>query len=202
MARPSALVWRLEEHAETLLSLARCWRLGEATRADHRGAGFRVVDDRRESLQSSPTRCGRSWRQSSDEPLKRGLNSKIHLAVDAHGMPVRIVITDGTSADCTKARELIEGIKAECLIADKAYDTDAIVEQARAAQMQVVIPPKKNRIEQREFDQHIYKLRHLVENAFMRIKAWRGIATRYAKNAASFMAAVQIRCLVLWLKIS
>lgn len=117
-------------------------------------------------------------------------------------MPVRIVITDGTSADCTKAGELIEGIKAECLIADKAYDTDAIVEQARAAQMQVVIPPKKNRIEQREFDQHIYKLRHLVENAFMRIKAWRGIATRYAKNAASFMAAVQIRCLVLWLKIS
>nr|MCG3461763.1 IS5/IS1182 family transposase [Xenorhabdus bovienii] len=45
-------------------------------------------------------------------------------------------------------------------------------------------------------------LRHLVENTFLHLKRWRGIATRYAKNSASFLAAVQIRCLVLWLKIS
>ncbi|MDR0631675.1 MAG: IS5/IS1182 family transposase, partial [Holosporaceae bacterium] len=33
-------------------------------------------------------------------------------------------------------------------------------------------------------------------------KDWRGIATRYAKNVKSFIAAVQIRCIMLWLKIS
>ena len=50
--------------------------------------------------------------------------------------------------------------------------------------------------------QHLYKLRHLVENAFLHLKRWRGIATRYAKNLKSFVAAVQIRCLMMWLKIS
>ena len=117
-------------------------------------------------------------------------------------MPVRIIVTDGTSADCTKACELVQGIKAEHLIADKAYDTDAIIESAGALGMAVVIPPKRNRKEQRDYDRHIYKQRHLVENAFLRTKAWRGIATRYAKNLSSFVAAVQIRCMVLWLNIS
>jgi len=62
-----------------------------------------------------------------------------------------------------------------------------------------VIPPKRNRIEQREYDEYLYKLRHLVENAFLMLKRWRGIATRYAKNTTSFIAAVQIRCIALWL---
>jgi transposase len=66
----------------------------------------------------------------------------------------------------------------------------------------VVIPPKKNRTEQRAYDKALYKYRHLVENAFMHLKKWRGIATRYAKNTASFLAAVQIRCMVLWAEIS
>ena len=95
----------------------------------------------------------------------------------------------------------MEGIDAEVLLADKGYDTDAIVEAAISAGMQVVIPPKKNRKEQREYDRDLYKLRHLVENAFLLLKRWRGIATRYAKNTASFLAAVQIRCIALWLNV-
>ncbi len=42
----------------------------------------------------------------------------------------------------------------------------------------------------------------MVESAFLYLKHWRGITTRYAKNSASFFAAVQIRCLALWLEIS
>jgi len=67
--------------------------------------------------------------------------------------------------------------------------------------MEVIIPPKKNRKIQREYDKDLYKLRHLVENAFLELKRWRGIATRYAKNTASFLAAVQIRCIAIWVKI-
>ena len=63
--------------------------------------------------------------------------------------------------------------------------------------MEVVIPPKKNRKEQREYDKELYKIRHLVENAFLHLKRWRGIAARYAKNTASFLAAVEIRCIVI-----
>src|SRR5271170_2025133 len=161
-----------------------------------------MADDRCQPLQSPPT-CGRrKGRESGYEPHKRGLNTKLHLAVDAHGMPVRAIITQGTTADCTQASRLIEGITAEALLADKGYDTDAILEQAKNQGMEPVIPPKKNRKIQREYDEELYKLRHLVENAFLHLKRWRGIATRYAKNTASFLAAVQIRCIALWAHIS
>jgi transposase len=116
-------------------------------------------------------------------------------------MPVRVIITQGTTADCTQACRLIEGITAEYLLADRGYDSDAIVEQAEKQGMQPTIPPRKNRKIQREYDTDLYRLRHLVENAFLHLKRWRGIATRYAKNTASFLAAVQIRCLALWANI-
>jgi len=97
---------------------------------------------------------------------------------------------------------LIEGITAEHLLADKAYDTDAIIAQAESQGMEPVIPPKKNRKNPRVWDCDIYQLRHLVENAFLHLKRWRGIATRYAKNTASFLAAVHIRCIALWANVS
>jgi transposase len=91
---------------------------------------------------------------------------------------------------------------AQHLLADKGYDSHAIAQQAQRQGMQAVIPQRKNRKAPRSHDKHLYKYRHLVENAFLHLKRWRGIATRYAKNVASFLAAVQIRCLVLWLDIS
>ena len=117
-------------------------------------------------------------------------------------MPVRVVITAGPAADCKQARQLIDGINAEYLLADRGYDSNEIVYLAQSQGMSVVIPPKTNRIDQRLYDKEIYKLRHLVENAFLHLKRWRGIASRYAKNTASFLAAVHIRCLALWANIS
>jgi transposase len=96
----------------------------------------------------------------------------------------------------------MEGMVAECLIADRGYDSDAIVEQAMKQGMKPVIPSRKNRIKPRPYDEYLYKLRHLVENTFLHLKRWRGIATRYAKNSASFLAAIQIRCIALWLNVS
>ena len=97
---------------------------------------------------------------------------------------------------------MIEGLTAEQLLADKGYDSNAIVEQAEKQGMKAVIPPRKNRKTGRGYDKSLYKLRHLVENAFLHLKRWRGVATRYAKNTASFLAAVQIRCIALWAGIS
>ncbi len=116
-------------------------------------------------------------------------------------MPVRFFITSGTTADCTAAAQLIEGFQADYLLADRGYDMDAILIKAVDAGMIPVIPPKKNRKQLRDYDQYLYKLRHLVKNAFLHLKRWRGIAARYAKNAASFVAAVQIRCIAIWLSI-
>ena len=126
----------------------------------------------------------------------------MHLAVDSHGMPLRAIVTQGTTADCTQAVALIDGFTAENLLADKGYDTDAILDQAEIQGMATVIPSKKNRKVQRTHDKELYKARHLVENAFLHLKQWRGIATRYAKNTASFLAAIHIRCIFLWASIS
>ena len=117
-------------------------------------------------------------------------------------MPVRVLITDGNTADCTQAAHLIAGIDAGALLADKAYDSDAIISMAVDADMEPVIPPRKNRKQPRDYDEYLYRMRHLIENAFLHLKRWRGIASRYAKNVASFMAAVQIRCIALWAAIS
>ena len=116
-------------------------------------------------------------------------------------MPVRLIVTAGTEADCSQAVALIDGFSAEYLLADRGYDTDEVIKKAFQMGCKIVIPPKKNRIEQRDYDKYLYKIRHLVENAFLNLKRWRGIATRYAKTLASFVAAVQIRCIAIWLKV-
>ena len=160
-----------------------------------------MAHDRRKPHKSPSPRKRRSRRQPRYCEDKRGLNSKIHLAVDAHGMPVRIYITSGTTADCTQACRLVEEIDADCLIADKGYDSDAIVSTAAERGMTVVIPPRSNRKSQREYDKYLYRTGYLVENAFLKLKRWRGIATLYAKYTSSFLAAVQIRCIALWAEV-
>ena len=117
-------------------------------------------------------------------------------------MPLRILITQGPRADCTQAERLIEGISADYLLAGRGYDSNAILAQSKAQGMMAVIPPRKNRKDQRLYDKDLYKHRHLVENAFLHLKRWRAIATGYAKNTASFLAAVHIRCIALWVNIS
>ena len=115
-------------------------------------------------------------------------------------MPVRIIVTEGTRADCKLALALIEGILAEFLFADRGYDTDAIIGYAQGLGIEIVIPPKKNRLVQRKYDEALYKHRHLVENAFLKLKRWRGVATRYTKTLASFVGAVNLAAIVLWLR--
>jgi len=121
--------------------------------------------------------------------------------VDAHGMPIRVIVTAGTEADCKQAIPLIRGFIIEMLLADKAYDTNEIIDYCRENGIEIVIPPKKNRVEQREYDEYIYRLRHLVENAFLKLKNWRGVATRYAKTTVAFVGAVNASCIMQWLRV-
>lgn len=113
-------------------------------------------------------------------------------------MLVRVLITEGARADCKEAIHLIDGISVETLLADRGYDTNQIIAYATGAGMNIVISTKRNRKQQRECDRYLYRLRDLVENAFLHLKRWRGVATRYAKTTPSFLAAVQIRCIAIW----
>ena len=66
--------------------------------------------------------------------------------------------------------------------------------------IEIVIPPKKNRLEQREYDEFLYKHRHLVENAFLKLKRRRGVATRYSKTLTAFVGTVNLAAIILWLR--
>ena len=116
-------------------------------------------------------------------------------------MPVCLTITSGTRADSSQACNLISDKQARYLLADRGYDTNEIIQEAASRKMEVVIPAKKNRKVQREYNRKIYGNRHKIGNTFLKLKRWRGIASRYAKTTSSYMAAVQICCMFLWLRI-
>lgn len=94
---------------------------------------------------------------------------------------------------------LLEHITAKAILADKGYDSDAVVEKIEAAGAIAVIPSKSNRKVQRPHDKELYKERNLVERFFNRLKHWRGLATRYEKTAESYLAMVHLACARLWL---
>lgn len=109
-----------------------------------------------------------------------------------------MIVTAGTVHDAGKAEALIEGFDPDTLIADRAYDTNALLDLIGERKITPVIPPKRSRKVERDYDRDLYQLRHLIENAFLKLKRWRGVATRYAKTTASFLAECQIAAIMLY----
>ena len=94
--------------------------------------------------------------------------------------------------------DLLASIQA--LLADKAYDAqERVLDLLKNAGVQAVIPPRKNRKDQREYDEEMYKARPLIENFFAKLKQFRGIATRYDKRAKTFLSAVYMAATLIWL---
>lgn len=119
---------------------------------------------------------------------------------DALGNPTGFHLTPGQAHDLEGADALLSDLKAEMLLADKAFDADErVLEPLKAAGKSAVIPPKSNRKEKREYDKEIYKERHKIENFFEKIKQYRAIATRYDKRATTFLGAVHLVASLVWL---
>lgn len=119
--------------------------------------------------------------------------------MDGLGNPVHLHITPGNIHDVTEASRLIEEAKGQNFIADKGYDSDAVVAAIEAKGMTVVIPSKSNRLVPRDTDWHLYKERHLVENFFCKLKNFRRTATRYEKTARNFLGFLLVASIRIWL---
>ncbi|MEB3767970.1 IS5 family transposase [Acinetobacter sp. MD2] len=132
-----------------------------------------------------------------------GNSSKIHLAVDAHGNPIEIIISDGTTHDAKIAPDLISKLdlaETEVVCADKGYDSESIREQIRTTETKANIPRRSNTQSNNDhMNWHLYKIRHLVENMFCRLKQFRGIATRFDKLKRNYESAVFLACIYIWL---
>lgn len=142
-------------------------------------------------------------RGSEDQALGRsrgGLSTKIHLAVRGLGCPVRFILTAGQKGDAPQAGSLVEGMPAEVVMADAAYDSDMFRQVITDKGALAVIPNNPSRARKYPLDKHLYAQRHLVECCFSRLKQFRRVATRFEKTAQNYRAVVTLAAIVLWLR--
>jgi transposase len=120
--------------------------------------------------------------------------------VNGLGLPVKLVLTPGQAADVKQAETLLDGVPFEVVIADKGYDSQAVVDRIEARGAEAVIPSLANRAQQREYDRERYKDRNLAERFWNKIKHYRRVATRYEKTARNFLAFVHVASIMLLLQ--
>lgn len=132
---------------------------------------------------------------------RAGNTAKIHLAVDSYRLPIEFVITGGETHDGKTAVELIDKLPVtDAIIADKGYDSETLREQIERKGAKAVTPRKSNSIiGNAAMDWALCRYRHLVENAFARLKQFRSIATRYDKLKRNYASTLAMACALLWL---
>lgn len=119
-----------------------------------------------------------------------GFSTKLHVACDGMGKPVKIILTPGQDHDITQGPALIVGSAAQKIIADKGYDSDAFIADIEAQDAEPVIPPRSNRVTERTYDKEEYKKRNVVERFINVLKQCRRVATRYEKTARNFLGVI------------
>ena len=122
------------------------------------------------------------------------------MAVRGLGNPVRFVLTAGQAGDAPRGEQLLNGLSAEFVMADAAYDSNRFRAQIAKANAVAVIPNNPSRAIKYPIDTEAYKERHLIECCFSRLKQFRRVATRYEKTARNYLAVVTAAAIVLWLR--
>ena len=129
-----------------------------------------------------------------------GLSTKIHMAVRGLGCPVRFRLTAGQKGDAPQAAALIEGLPAEVVMADTAYDADHLRQAIAAKRAIAVIPNNPSRAPKHPLDKDLYAQRYLVECCFSKLKQFRRVATRFEKTARNYRAVITLAAIVLWMR--
>jgi transposase len=120
--------------------------------------------------------------------------------VDALGNPLDFVLTGGQRNDITQAATLLKGHRSDYVIADKGYDDGDFIQLIREMGAIPVIPARKNRTQPRDYDQHLYKERHLVECFFNKIKWFRRIFSRFDKLDRCYLGFLSFVAVLIWLR--
>ena len=122
------------------------------------------------------------------------------MAVDGQGRPLRLILTPGQRGDVTQAPALLEGLKAKRVLADKAYDSNALRAIIVAMGAIAVIPSNRTRKVIIPHDANAYKQRNRIERCFCRIKHFRRFATRYDRRTSHFAGFVHLAAAMIWLR--
>jgi transposase len=122
------------------------------------------------------------------------------MAVDGRGRPLRVILTPGQRGDVTQASALLAGLTPKRVLADKAYDANALREIIAGLNAEAVIPCNPTRKVLIPCDFEAYKARNLIERCFNKLKHFRRIATRYDRLARNFLSFVLIAAALLWMR--
>lgn len=130
-----------------------------------------------------------------------GLTTKIHALVDANGLPVILKLTEGQAHDGRSAADMLSNLgPGQILMADRAYDSDALRQTMTAQGVWANIKPMPRRVNVPAFSPFLYRYRNLVERFFNKLKHFRAVATRYEKHAANYLALVKLASTRIWLR--
>ncbi|MCV6591820.1 MAG: IS5 family transposase [Silicimonas sp.] len=131
-----------------------------------------------------------------------GFTTKIHLLVNAAGLPMRTEITPGQTSDYIGFDLVMaDNLPApRVLLADRGYDADRIRDTLEKRDALPVIPMRKSRKKHVGVDRKLYRLRNMVERCFNKLKNARRVATRYDKTAESFLGFIDFTSIRLWLR--
>lgn len=111
---------------------------------------------------------------------------------------MRFILTGGQVHDATQALPLLDGLPAAYVIADRAYDSHAILDHVEATGAKPIIPKKTSMPRQRAFDPVIYKHRNRIERTIGKLKQLRRIATRYDRIPHNYLAGLYLASLSFW----
>jgi transposase len=128
---------------------------------------------------------------------KGGLTTKIVALTDALGNLVRFVLLPGQRFDAVGVPPLIDGLAFGALIADTAFDSNALIAELDARGAKVVIAQHPRRISPLDIDTEMYKWRHLIENFFCKLKEFKRIALRADKTDQSFAAMIHLAATII-----
>ena len=130
-----------------------------------------------------------------------GLTTKIHALVDANGNPIALKLTEGQAHDGKSASDLLKRLGAgQTLLADRAYDSDALRESLAQRGAWANIKPMPGRVNIPAFSAFLYRYRNLVERFFNKLKHYRAIATRFEKHDANYLALVKLAAAKIWMR--
>jgi transposase len=130
-----------------------------------------------------------------------GLSTKIHAVVDANGHAIALKLSEGQAHDGRSAADLLDSIRqGQILLADRAYDSDALRTEMAARGAWANIKPMPRRVNIPPFSRWLYRYRNLVERFFNKLKHSRAIATRYEKHDANYLALVKLAAARIWIR--
>jgi transposase len=128
------------------------------------------------------------------------MTTKIHMAADTLGRPIRFILTAGQSGDVLAAPALLQGFQPQAVLADKAYDSNALRQLIAEAGAEAVIPSNRTRKVLIAHDIEAYRARNRIERCFSKLKHFRRFATRYDRRAIHFLGFIHLAAAMIWMR--